>query len=162
MSEVMLFSDGSSRGNPGPGGYGTILRFVDSKGQVFEREYSAGYSDTTNNRMELMGVIRGLEELNRPCNVCVVSDSKYVIDAFNQKWLENWVKNGWKTAGKKPVKNVDLWKRLLEVSSKHNLSFTWIKGHAGHPENERCDFLATSAADSDNLLVDTGRDIFDC
>lgn len=157
MMNVKLFSDGSSRGNPGPGGYGTILQYVDSSGTLHEREYSQGFDDTTNNRMELMGVIRGFEELKKPCNVTVISDSKYVIDAFNQHWLENWQKNNWRTSSKKAVKNIDLWKKLLEVSAPHNISFTWIKGHAGHPENERCDKLATTAADSDELLVDVNR-----
>lgn len=157
MMNVKLFSDGSSRGNPGPGGYGTILQYVDSSGTMHEREYSQGFDDTTNNRMELMGVIRGFEELKKPCNVTVISDSKYVIDAFNQHWLENWQKNNWRTSSKKAVKNIDLWKKLLEVSAPHNISFTWIKGHAGHPENERCDKLATTAADSDELLVDVNR-----
>ena len=97
----------------------------------------------------------GLENLIKPCTVTVISDSKYVTDAFNKNWVDNWLKNNWKTAGKKDVMNVDLWKRLLDAKEKHNVSFVWVKGHDGHPQNERCDFLATSAADSDNLLDDT-------
>ena len=104
--------------------------------------------------MELMAVIVGLEALTKPCQVTVVSDSKYVTDAFNQHWIEGWLKNNWKNSQKKPVKNKSLWLRLLKAMEPHQVSFTWIKGHAGHPENERCDELATTAADGDNLLVD--------
>ena len=153
--KVTLYSDGSARGNPdGPGGYGTILQYVDAKGLLHEREYSAGYKKTTNNRMELMGVITGLEALTKPCEVEVISDSKYVTDAFNQHWVDGWLKNGWRTSQKAPVKNMDLWKRLLQAKQPHEVKFTWVKGHAGHPENERCDILATSAADGTMLLDD--------
>ncbi len=152
---VKLFTDGSARSNPeGPGGYGAILQYVDAKNQLHEREYSAGYKKTTNNRMELMAVIVGLEALTKPCTVEVISDSKYVTDAFNQHWIDNWIMKGWKTAGKKPVLNVDLWKRLLSAKEPHRVHFTWVRGHDGHPENERCDTLATTAADGDNLLDD--------
>lgn len=151
---VKLYSDGSSRGNPGPGGFGTILQYVDSKGNLHEREYSGGYKNTTNNRMELLGVITGLEALTKPCNVEVISDSKYVTDAFNQDWITGWISRGFKKSDKSPVLNVDLWKRLLKAKEQHNVKFTWVKGHAGHPENERCDTLATNAADSDDLLDD--------
>ena len=147
LMTVTLFSDGSSRGNPGPGGYGTILRYVDSTGKVHEREYSEGFPDTTNNRMELMGVITGLENLKKPCRVHIVSDSRYVVDAFQKHWIDSWQQKGWKGSDKKPVKNIDLWQRLLTAAEEHELEFTWIKGHNGHPENERCDALATSAAD---------------
>ncbi|WP_342755974.1 ribonuclease HI [Kineothrix sedimenti] len=153
--KVKIYTDGSARGNPeGPGGYGTVLQYVDGKGTLHEREYSAGYKKTTNNRMELMAVIVGLEALNKPCEVEVISDSKYVTDAFNQHWMEGWLKKNWKTSGNKPVKNVDLWKRLLEAKKQHQVEFTWVKGHDGHPENERCDTLATAAADGDELLED--------
>ena len=148
MQEVWLYSDGSSRGNPGPGGYGTILRFVDSRGSVHEREYSEGFPDTTNNRMELMGVIRGFEELKRPCRVHAVTDSRYVVNACDKGWLENWVAHDWKGSDKKPVKNIDLWQRLIKALEGHEYSFEWVKGHAGHQENERCDRLATDAADA--------------
>ena len=156
MNKVELFSDGSSRGNPGPGGYGTILRSVAANGKVYEKEFSAGYRETTNNRMELMGVITGLEALKMPCEVHITSDSKYVVDAFNQHWIEGWVKKNFKKSDNKPVKNRDLWERLLEAAKPHKLIFSWIKGHDGHPENERCDTLATTAADSDDLLTDEG------
>lgn len=144
--EVKLYSDGSSRGNPGPGGFGTILQYTDSKGVLHEREYSGGEADTTNNRMELMGVITGLEALTKPCHVTVISDSKYVTDAFNQHWIDGWMKKNW-MRGKEPVKNVDLWKRLVEAMKPHQITWQWVKGHNGHPENERCDKLATSFAD---------------
>lgn len=157
---VKIFTDGAARGNPeGPGGYGTVLQYTDPKGQVHEREYSAGYKKTTNNRMELLAVITGLEALNRPCEVEIVSDSKYVTDAFNQHWVEGWIKRGWKNSSKEPVKNMDLWKRLLKAKEPHQVKFTWVKGHAGHPENERCDMLATTAADGDNLLDDVIQEV---
>lgn len=153
--KVTIYTDGAARGNPeGPGGYGTILQYVDSKGTLHEREYSAGYKKTTNNRMELMAVIAGLEALTKPCEVRLVSDSKYVTDAFNQHWIDGWLKKNWKTAGNKPVKNVDLWKRLLRAKQPHKVIFEWVKGHDGHPENERCDMLATTAADGSKLLDD--------
>ena len=152
---VKIYTDGAARGNPeGPGGYGAVLQYTDSSGKLHEREYSAGYKKTTNNRMELMAVIVGLEALNRPCDVEVISDSKYVTDAFNQHWIDGWLKRGWKNSNKEPVKNIDLWKRLLKAKEPHNVKFTWVKGHAGHPENERCDTLATTAADGNNLLDD--------
>ena len=157
---IKLYSDGSARGNPnGPGGYGTILQYIDGKSELHEREFSGGYKKTTNNRMELLGVIIGLEALNKPCEVTVYSDSKYVTDAFNQHWIENWIKKGWQTSTNKPVKNIDLWKRLLITMKQHNVTFHWIKGHAGHPENERCDILATTAADGNNLLDDNLEEV---
>ena len=154
--DVKIFTDGAARGNPeGPCGYGAILQYVDQKGMLHEKELSGGYVKTTNNRMELMAVIAGLEALNRPCRVEVISDSKYVTDAFNKHWIDGWLKKNWKGASG-PVKNVDLWKRLLKAAEQHKITFTWVKGHDGHPENERCDVLATSAADGDGLLVDPG------
>lgn len=152
---VTIYTDGAARGNPdGPGGYGTILQFVDSKGVLHEREYSAGYKKTTNNRMELMAAVVGLEALTKSCEVDLYSDSKYLTDAFNRHWVEGWIRKGWKRSGNEPVKNVDLWKRLLKAMQPHNVHFIWVKGHAGHPENERCDGLATAAADGDGLLDD--------
>lgn len=157
MGKVLIFTDGAARGNPdGPGGYGAVLQYTDNKGVTHEKELSAGYVRTTNNRMELMAAIVALEALNRPCEVELYSDSKYLIDAFNQGWIDNWVKNNWKRGKSGPVKNIDLWERLLAVKNKHRVTFHWVKGHAGHPENERCDQLATAAADGDNLLVDEG------
>lgn len=160
---VKIFTDGAARGNPeGPGGYGTVLQYVDSKSQLHEREFSAGYKKTTNNRMELMAVIVGLEALTKPCEVEIISDSKYVTDAFNQHWIEGWLKRGWKNSAKQEVKNIDLWLRLLRAKQAHKVTFTWVKGHAGHPENERCDMLATAAADcpdKDSLLEDVVGEI---
>ena len=153
--KVTIYTDGSARGNPdGPGGYGVILHYTDSKGVLHESVRSAGYRKTTNNRMELMGVIIGLESLNRPCDVEIISDSKYVTEAFNQNWIDNWIRNNWKRSDKKPVLNVDLWKRLLEAKKDHNVTFTWVKGHNDHPENERCDKMAVEAALSSELLDD--------
>lgn len=155
--KVKLYSDGAARGNPdGPGGYGAILTYLDTKGNLHEKELTAGYVKTTNNRMELMAVIVGLEALNRPCEVEVYSDSKYVVDAFNQHWIESWIKKGWKRGKNEPVKNVDLWQRLLKAKEQHQVTFIWVKGHAGHDYNERCDRLATTSADGDNLLIDPG------
>ena len=160
MMRVNLYTDGSARGNPdGPGGYGAILQYTDKAGTLHEREYSAGFVKTTNNRMELMAVIAGLEALNRPCEVSVYSDSAYVIKAFNEHWLDNWQKKNWMRGKNDPVKNVDLWKRLLSAATPHEITWTWIKGHAGHPENERCDKLATDAADHRAELIDDGVEL---
>ena len=157
MGVVSIFTDGAARGNPdGPGGYGTILQYTDGKGVLHEKELSQGYIRTTNNRMELMAAIAGLEALNRPCLVDLYSDSKYLVDAFNQNWIENWVKNDWKRGKSGPVKNIDLWKRLLQAIEPHKVRFLWVKGHAGHPENERCDRLAVRAATSRDLIEDEG------
>lgn len=156
---VTIYTDGAARGNPnGPGGYGTILSYTDANGVVHEREKSAGYKKTTNNRMELMAVIVGFESLLKPCNVTVYSDSQYVVNAFEKKWIDGWIKKGWKRGKNEDVKNVDLWKRLLKAMEPHNAKFVWVRGHAGHPQNERCDVLATTAADGDNLLEDTVLD----
>jgi len=153
--KVTVYTDGSARGNPdGPGGYGTILSYIDSSGTEHLREYSQGYKKTTNNRMELLAAIVGLEALIKPCEVTLYSDSQYLVKAFNDKWLEGWMKKGWKRGKNEPVKNVDLWKRLLRAMEPHQVEFVWVKGHAGHPQNERCDVLATTAADSDDLLDD--------
>lgn len=154
---VKIYTDGSARGNPdGPGGYGSVLEYVDTKGELHIKEISQGYVRTTNNRMELMAVIAGLEALNRPCTVEVYSDSQYVVNAFNQHWVDSWLKKGWKRGKNEPVKNVDLWKRLLSAKEKHSVTFYWVKGHDGHPQNERCDELATSAADGNDLIIDEG------
>ena len=155
LTKVDVYTDGAARGNPeGPGGYGTILRFVDSKGNIHEREFSQGYIKTTNNRMELMAAIIGLEALTKPCDVTLYSDSKYLTDAFNAGWVDNWLKNNWRSASKQPVKNPELWKRLLKAKEPHKVKFVWVKGHDGHEFNERCDKLATNAADGDNLIED--------
>ena len=157
MTLVKIYTDGAARGNPeGPGGYGAVLEYVDPKGQLHTREYSRGYVKTTNNRMELMAAIAGLEALNRPCRVELYSDSKYLVDAFNQHWIDGWIRKDWKRGKNEPVKNVDLWKRLLAAKEPHQVTFIWVKGHDGHPQNERCDKLATSAADGEELEIDPG------
>ena len=154
--QVDIYTDGAARGNPeGPGGYGTVLEYRDTKGNLHTKELSQGYRKTTNNRMELMAAIAGLEALNRPCQVNLYSDSKYLVDAFNQHWIENWVRKGWKRGKNEPVKNIDLWKRLLAAKEPHQVTFIWVKGHDGHPQNERCDALATGAADAEDLAEDT-------
>lgn len=155
--EVSIYTDGAARGNPdGPGGYGTILVYVDSQGIEHKKELSAGYKKTTNNRMELLAAIVGLEALNRPCKVKLYSDSQYLVKAFNDHWIDSWIKKGWKRGKNEPVKNVDLWKRLMKAKEQHEVEFIWVKGHAGHEQNERCDELATTAADQpiDMLLDD--------
>ncbi len=144
---IELFTDGASRGNPGPGGHGTILRW-----KQHEKELTAGYRKTTNNRMELLAVIVGLEAITKPgMPVTIYSDSKYVVDAVEKRWVFGWQKKGF--AGKA---NGDLWARFLRIYPKHNVKFVWIRGHAGHPENERCDELAVQSALSTNLLIDEG------
>ena len=160
MHEVDMYTDGAARGNPdGPGGYGTIIKFTDAKGVVHERQFSKGYIRTTNNRMELMACIIGFEALTKPCKVKVYSDSKYLTDAFNKSWVASWIKSNWVRPKVGPVKNTDLWKRLLKAMEKHQTEYIWIKGHAGHPENELCDKLATSAALSGNLENDEGLEL---
>lgn len=154
---VKIYTDGSARGNPdGPGGYGCVLHYTDSKGQLHERQFSQGYIRTTNNRMELMAAIVGLEALIRPCQVELYSDSKYLVDAFNQHWIEGWIRKDWKRGKNEPVKNVDLWKRLLKAKEPHQVTFIWVKGHNGHAMNEMCDTLATRAADGENRIADPG------
>ena len=144
-TKVCIYTDGACSGNPGPGGYGTILVYTDNDGIKHEKELSEGFRSVTNNQMELLAVITGLEALKRSCDVTLYSDSKYVTDAFNNNWIDGWIKKGWKTAGKTPVKNVELWKRLLKAMEPHNVEFIWVKGHAGHEYNERCDTLAVNA-----------------
>ncbi len=142
MKEVSLYTDGACRGNPGRGGWGAILVYG-----KFERELSGGEPLTTNNRMELLAAISGLEALKEPCSVTLYSDSKYLVDAFLEGWVENWRAHSWKR-GKDELKNPDLWKRLYELTNTHSVKFVWVKGHNGHDYNERCDKLATDFADS--------------
>ncbi|MGM0518666.1 MAG: ribonuclease HI [Campylobacterota bacterium] len=140
MKKINLYSDGSALGNPGPGGWGTILEFNGN-----EKELGGGDEYTTNNKMELKGVIEGLKALKQPCEVHIISDSTYVVKGINQ-WLENWVKNSWRNSSKKPVKNIELWQEYLKVSKIHKIAATWVKGHDGHEHNERCDIIAKSYA----------------
>ncbi len=136
---VEIFTDGACSGNPGPGGWGVVLRYGNH-----EKELSGGEENTTNNRMELTAAIEGLSALKQPCRVLLVTDSKYLADGIEKGWAKNWQKNGWRKADKKPALNVDLWEKLLSLFEKHNVEILWVKGHAGHPENERCDALAVS------------------
>lgn len=140
MKTVEIFTDGACKGNPGPGGWGAIIRF----GQ-HEKELSGGEADTTNNRMEMMAAIRALDTLIEPCNVILFTDSTYVKDGIT-KWVDGWQRNGWKTASKKPVRNADLWHELIGAVARHQIDWRWVRGHDGHPENERADRLASTAA----------------
>lgn len=137
MKQIEIYTDGACSGNPGKGGWGAILVY---KGK--EKEICGGEAETTNNRMELTAVIEALSQLKEPCEVLVTTDSKYVCDAVEKKWVYSWQKNGWKKADKKPALNVDLWMKLLPLLEEHNVTFKWVKGHNGHPYNERCDELA--------------------
>ena len=141
MKRVEIFTDGACKGNPGPGGWAAILRMG-----KHEKEISGSDPDTTNNRMEMTAVIRGLNALIEPCEVEIHTDSKYVMDGMT-KWIDGWQKRGWKNASKQPVRNKDLWHELIEAASRHQISWTWVKGHNGHPENERVDSLASAAAE---------------
>ncbi|SMB96349.1 RNase HI [Desulfonispora thiosulfatigenes DSM 11270] len=140
MKEIEIYTDGACSGNPGPGGWGAVLIYNEN-----EKEISGYEKDTTNNRMELLAPIRALELLKEACNVKIYSDSAYVVNAFKNKWITNWQRNGWKTASKKPVENQDLWKNLIELTSKHQVEWIKVKGHSDNEKNNRCDFLATEA-----------------
>ena len=145
MKEVILYTDGACSGNPGPGGYGVVLLYSDSRGNIHRKEFSEGCPQTTNNRMEMMGVIKGLEALKTSCAVTLYSDSRYVVDAIEKGWAIRWRQNNWMRNKKEPALNVDLWEHLLELLEKHNVTCHWVKGHADNPENERCDALAREA-----------------
>ena len=151
--KVVIYSDGSCRGNPGKGGYGTVLLFK-NKEQIHRKELSDGFKNTTNNRMELLGVIEGLNALRKKSDVAVYTDSKYIVDAINKKWLDNWKKKNWITSTKKPVKNRDLWETLDSLLQQHKVIFNWVKGHSGIEENEVCDQLAVNATENYNLKDD--------
>tara|TARA_R110000782_G_scaffold167129_5_gene259166 strand:- start:20643 stop:21089 length:447 start_codon:yes stop_codon:yes gene_type:complete len=140
LPRVEIFTDGACKGNPGPGGWGAVIR-----SGKHEKELSGGERETTNNRMEMMAAIEALKALTRPCHVILTTDSVYVRDGIT-KWVHGWQRNGWKTADRKPVKNVELWQALLEAAKPHKVEWHWVKGHAGHPENERADVLASNAA----------------
>ena len=142
MKKVELYTDGACTGNPAPGGYGALLVYGGA-----EKEFSGGEALTTNNRMELLGAITGLAALKEPCEVVLTSDSKYLVDAVNKKWAVGWRKKGWKKGDGKPALNIDLWERLLDLLEIHRVTLVWVKGHAGHPYNERCDRLAVSEAE---------------
>ena len=142
IKTVEIFTDGACSGNPGPSGYGVVLRYGKT-----EKELSGGDANTTNNRMELLGVITALEALKEPCQVVLTTDSRYVVDSVTKGWVYSWKKKNWIKSDKKPALNVDLWERLLPLLEKHKVTFNWVKGHAGHPENERCDRLAVEQRD---------------
>lgn len=151
MKKVIIYTDGACSGNPGAGGYGAVLIHGTAK-----KELSAGYRLTTNNRMEILAVIKGLEALKEPCEVVLYSDSRYVVDAIEKGWAVKWKKNNWMRNNKDKAVNVDLWIRLLELLQIHKVEFQWVKGHANNPGNERCDFLAREAIANGNLLEDEG------
>ena len=142
MKKVNIYTDGACKGNPGPGGYGAILVYGSA-----EKEFSGGEAQTTNNRMELLGAITALSALKEPCEVVLTSDSKYLVDAVNKKWAVGWRAKGWKKSDGKPALNIDLWERLLDLLDTHKVKFVWVKGHAPHPYNERCDRLAVTEAE---------------
>ena len=142
LPHVLIFTDGACKGNPGRGGWGAVMRMSER-----EKELSGGEAETTNNRMELMAAIRALQALKRPCHVTLTTDSRYVMDGLT-KWIHGWLKNGWRTADRKPVKNADLWQELLTAAKPHRIEWKWVKGHAGHAENERADKLASDAAEA--------------
>ncbi len=151
MTEVIIYTDGACIGNPGPGGYGAVLLYREQR-----QELSGGYAETTNNRMELMAAIVGLEALKRPCDVTLYSDSKYLVDAIEKGWARKWRANGWMRNRRERAINPDLWERLLALTEQHEVAFRWVRGHAGVKENERCDELATTAAKQKGLTPDRG------
>ncbi len=153
---VKIYTDGACANNPGKGGYGAILIFKKNNGEIIEKELSRGFIETTNNRMELLAVVDSLNTLKTPCQIELYSDSKYVVDAINKNWLFNWKEKSWKTASRAPVKNVDLWKKLLFAMEPHTIKFIWVKGHNDNEFNERCDKLAVEARLKENLEVDQG------
>ena len=151
LKQVVIYTDGSCRGNPGPGGYGVVLLFNEHR-----RELSGGFSLTTNNRMEIMAAIEGLRALTSKCSVTLYSDSKYVVDAIEKGWATKWRANNWKRNKKEKALNPDLWGELLDLCGEHEVTFEWVRGHSGNTENERCDRLAVQAATGDNLPADEG------
>lgn len=151
MKQVVIHTDGAAKGNPGRGGFGVVLEH-----DARRREISDGFERTTNNRMELLAAIRGLEALKQPCRVTLHSDSRYLIDAMSKGWLRGWKARGWSRAKGQHLKNADLWKRLAAAATRHEVEWRWVKGHAGHKENECCDDLADAAAGADELAIDHG------
>ena len=145
MKHVDIWTDGASKGNPGPGGYGIVLKYVDKNGELHKKEIKEAFESTTNNRMEVMSAIVALKELKEPCEVTLTSDSKYLVNAFNEKWIDSWIKNNFRRGKSDEVKNIDLWEELIELTKKHKVSFKWVKGHADNEDNERCDELANEA-----------------
>ncbi|HIW09436.1 MAG TPA: ribonuclease HI [Candidatus Faecalibacterium intestinigallinarum] len=144
MKKVEIYTDGACSGNPGPGGWGAVLRYRSANGQVFEKELSGGDASTTNNRMELTAFIEAVGLLKEPCEIRYCSDSQYVINGLEKGWAKSWRARGWKKADKSPALNPDLWAKALDLAERHRITYVWVKGHAGHPENERCDQLAVA------------------
>lgn len=149
MKQIEIYTDGACRGNPGPGGYGAVLKY-----RQHRKEISGGFRETTNNRMEIYAAIAALEQLIEPCEITLYSDSRYLVDAISKRWLANWKRRGWIKADRQPVLNVDLWRRLEEAMAPHRLKFVWVRGHASNAENNRCDELAVAAATRGNLPED--------
>ncbi len=149
LKNVTIYTDGACSGNPGPGGYGVVMLYKDHR-----KEMSAGFRDTTNNRMEILAAIVGLESLKERCNVTIYTDSQYLINAIEKGWAKKWRANGWMRNKKEPALNADLWERLLKLCERHNVKFVWVRGHSGNPENERCDRLAVEASKQPDLPPD--------
>ena len=145
MKHVDIWTDGAAKGNPGPGGYGVVIKFTDTKGDTKRLELKEAFDNTTNNKMELLSAIVALEKLKEPCDVTLTSDSKYLVDAFNQDWISDWIETDFRRGKTTEVKNIDLWERIIELTKKHKVKFVWVKGHADNVENERCDALANEA-----------------
>lgn len=145
MKHVDIWTDGASKGNPGPGGYGIVLKYVDKNGETHRKEIKEAFESTTNNRMEVMSAIVALKELKEPCDVTLTSDSQYLVKAFNENWIDGWLKKDFRRGKSDEVKNIDLWEELIPLTKKHNVNFVWVKGHAENVENERCDELANEA-----------------
>lgn len=145
MKHVDIWTDGASKGNPGPGGYGVVIKFIDKKGETKRLELKEAFENTTNNRMELLSAIVALEKLKEPCDVTLTSDSKYLVSAFNEDWISEWIETDFRRGKTTEVKNIDLWERIIELTKRHKVKFVWVKGHADNEENERCDKLANEA-----------------
>lgn len=145
MKHVDIWTDGASKGNPGPGGYGIVMKYVDNKNELHVKELKKAFPSTTNNKMEVMSAIVALQTLEEPCEVTLTSDSQYLVKAFNEGWLDNWIKNDFRRGKKDEVKNIDLWEEMIKLTKKHKVTFKWVKGHADNIDNERCDKLANEA-----------------
>ena len=145
MKHVDIWTDGASKGNPGPGGYGVVIKFIDKKGETKRLELKEAFENTTNNRMELLSAIVALEKLKEPCDVTLTSDSKYLVSACNEDWISEWIETDFRRGKTTEVKNIDLWERIIELTKRHKVKFVWVKGHADNEENERCDKLANEA-----------------
>ena len=145
MKHVDIWTDGASKGNPGPGGYGVVIKYVDKNGKLYKKEMKEAFESTTNNRMEVLSAIVALKELKEPCEVTLTSDSKYLVNAFNEHWIDSWIKNDFRRGKSDEVKNIDLWEELIKLTNTHKVTFVWVKGHADNEENERCDELANEA-----------------